>query len=58
MNEKTKLHLALIQIGNITSLLKGNQYESFLYNKLIGIQIELQRQLSLTNCSNSTTIQE
>ena len=58
MNEKTKLHLALIQVQNITSLLKDNQYESFFYNKLIGIQVEIQRQLSLTNLTQSTTIKE
>lgn len=47
MNEQTKLSLALLQIENLTSLLKGNEYEKFLYSHLISIQIELQRQLSL-----------
>ena len=47
MNEQTKLSLALLQIESLTSLLKGNEYEKFLYSHLISIQIELQRQLSL-----------
>jgi len=48
VTEEAKLHLALMQVNNLTNLLKGNQYESFLYGKLIGISVELQRQLSLT----------
>jgi hypothetical protein len=47
MNSRTKLILALSQIESLTSLLKGNEYEKFLYSHLISIQIELQRQLSL-----------
>jgi len=59
MNEEAKLHLALMQIENLTSLLKGNQYESFLYSKLIGIQVELRRQLSnLTRTNLSSKIKE
>lgn len=46
MKEKTKLLLALQQIDNLSKLLEGNQYQQFLYSKLIGIQVELQRQLS------------
>jgi hypothetical protein len=46
MNEKTKLILALEQINNITELLKGNEYQSFLYGHLIQIQVEIKRQLS------------
>lgn len=45
MNEQTKLILALQQIDNLTKLLEGNEYEQFFYSKLIGIQVELQRQL-------------
>ena len=59
MNEEAKLHLALMQIENLTSLLKGNKYESFLYSKLIGIQVELRRQLSnLTRTNLSSKIKE
>ena len=47
MNDKTKLILALQQIDNLTKLLEGNEYQQFLSYKLIGIEVELQRQLSL-----------
>ena len=46
MNEQTKLILALLQVDNLTSLLKDNEYQQFFYSKLINIQVELKRQLS------------
>lgn len=46
MDEKTKLILARQQINNLVELLKGNEYEKFFYSKLIGIDVELTRQLS------------
>jgi len=46
MTEKTKLIFALMQIDNITSLLEGNEYQGFLYSKLLSARIELQRQLN------------
>ena len=59
MNNEAKLHLALMQTNNILSLLQGNQYESFMRNKLIGVQVELNRQLSLlTNSKNYHRIEE
>jgi len=59
MDERTKLHLALMQTSNILSLMEGNQYEQFMRNKLISLQVEMQRQLSnLTNTKKSSTIQE
>jgi len=59
MDERTKLHLALMQTNNILSLMEGNQYEQFMRNKLIGLQVEMQRQLSnLTKTKKSSTIQE
>jgi hypothetical protein len=59
MNEEAKLHLALMQTNNIMSLVKGNQYESFLNNKLIGVQVELNRQLSLlTNSKHYSKVEE
>jgi len=51
MNEKTKLHLALMQTNNILSLMQGNQYEQFMRNKLISLQVEMNRQLSLLTSS-------
>ena len=47
MDEKTKLHLALMQTNNILNLIQGNQYEQFMKNKLISLQVEMNRQLSL-----------
>ena len=51
MNEKTKLHLALMQTNNILNLIQGNQYEQFMKNKLIPLQVEMNRQLSLLTSS-------
>jgi len=51
MNEKTKLHLALMQTNNILNLIQGNQYEQFMKNKLISLQVEMNRQLSLLTSS-------
>lgn len=48
-----------MQTNNILSLMKSNQYESFMRNKLIGVQVELNRQLSLlTNSKNYHRIEE
>ena len=46
MTDQTKLILALMQIDNLTQLLKGNKYQQFLYSHLIQMQVELKRQLS------------
>jgi hypothetical protein len=46
MTDQTKLILAMIQIDNLTELLKDNEYQKFLYGHLISVKIELQRQLS------------
>jgi hypothetical protein len=56
MNDQTKLILALQQIDNLTSLLKGNEYQSFFYLHLISVQVELERQL--TNLTHSSKIKE
>jgi hypothetical protein len=56
MTEEAKIHLALIQIQNLITLTTGNQYEKFLHEKLIGVQIELTRQL--TNIQHSSKIKE
>jgi len=47
MTEEVKLHLALMQTNNILNLIQGNQYEQFMRNKLISLQVEMNRQLSL-----------
>jgi hypothetical protein len=56
MNEKTKLILALQQIENIISLIKGNEYQQFLDSHLLPVRYELQRQL--TNQTISIKITE
>jgi predicted RNA-binding protein with EMAP domain len=56
MNDQIKLVLALSQIDSLTSLLEGNEYQSFLYSHLIQIQVELNRQL--TNLTYSIKIKE
>ena len=56
MNDQTKLILALMQIENLTSLIKDNEYQKFLYSHLISVQVELQRQL--TNLTHSSKIKE
>jgi hypothetical protein len=56
MNQTTKIILALQQIDNLTKLIDGNEYQQFLYGKLISIQVELQRQL--TNLCRTDNIKE
>lgn len=51
MNKKTKIILALNQIENLTSLVEDLDYKEYLYNKLVMLQVELNRQLSL--CTSS-----
>ena len=46
MNNKTKLVLALMQVENISSLMEGNEWQQFINSKLIGLKVELERQLS------------
>jgi len=59
MTEEVKLHLALIQVNNVLSLIQGNQYESFMKNKIIPLQVEMNRQLSLlTNAKQQSKIKE
>jgi hypothetical protein len=49
MDEKTKFILALLQIDNITNLMKENEYEHFMVSHLMPLKIEIQRQLSNLN---------
>jgi len=59
VTEEVKLHLALMQTNNILSLIQGNQYEQFMKGKLVGLQVELNRQLSLlTNAKQQSKIKE
>jgi len=53
------LSIALAQVENLTLLLEDNEYKTFLYNHLIPIKYELQRQLNnLTNTSPYSKIDE
>ena len=47
MDDKTKLILALLQINNLTEPLARNEWETYLYSRLISFKVELERQLSL-----------
>ncbi len=49
MDEKTKFILALMQIDNITNLMKENEYEHFMVSHLIPLEVEIKRQLSNLN---------
>jgi hypothetical protein len=49
MDEKTKFILALMQIENITNLMKENEYEHFMVSHLIPLEVEIKRQLSNLN---------
>ncbi len=49
MDEKTKFILALLQIENISNLMKDNEYEHFMVSHLMPLKIEIQRQLSNLN---------
>ena len=46
MDTITKLILALQQIDNVVELTSDNEYKNFLYNNLISIKVELERQLT------------
>jgi predicted RNA-binding protein with EMAP domain len=56
MKDEVKLILALQQINNLTDLLQGNEYRTFLYGHLISIKCELERQL--TNIQYTDKIKE
>ena len=58
MNQKERIILAQMQIDNLLNLTKELQYQGFLTSHLLPVKYELQRQISLTKSSNSTTIEE
>jgi hypothetical protein len=49
MDDKTKFILALMQIENISNLMKDNQYEGYMVSHLIPMKVEIERQLSNLN---------
>jgi hypothetical protein len=46
MKEELKLILALNHIEDVTELLEGNEYQKFIYDRLISVKVELERQLT------------
>jgi hypothetical protein len=49
MDEKTKFILALMQIENISNLMKDNEYEHFMVSHLVPLEVEIKRQLTNLN---------
>ena len=47
MNKEIKLTLALIQVENISNLVRENNYEAFFTSHLLPIKFEIERQLVL-----------
>ena len=54
--EQEKLNIALNQMENLITLLKGNEWEQYILTKLIVVKCELKRQL--TNLVHSSKIKE
>ena len=55
MSEETKLILALMQVENLVSLTRENEWKSYLYGHLSSIKYELERQLTNLNHSSKIT---
>ena len=51
LTEETKLMSALLQLDNIVKLTDGNEWQDYIYNKLIVLKCELERQY--TNLTGS-----
>lgn len=49
MNNKTKLILSLMQVENISNLMKDNEWEQFMVSHLIPLKCEMERQLTNLN---------
>ena len=57
--QETKLILAMAQVENLVNILEDNEYKTFLYNHLIPVKYELQRQLhNLTNPPQYLKVEE
>ena len=44
LTEETRLMSALLQLDNIVQLTEGNEWQDYIYNKLITLKCELERQ--------------
>lgn len=49
MTDVEKMILALQQVENIASIVRGNIYEGFFSSHLLPIKFELERQIALKN---------
>lgn len=59
MTEQQRITRALSQVDDLTTLLENNEWKNFLYQHIIPLKYELQRQQCLlTNQTNSTNIEE
>jgi hypothetical protein len=54
MTSKTNLIFALMQIENISNLVRENNYEAFFTSHLLPIKFELERQIALQNNGKKT----
>jgi len=54
MTSKSNLILALMQVENISNLVRENNYEGFFSSHLLPIKFELERQLALQNNGKET----
>jgi len=52
MDQKSKLILALIQVENISNLMRENVYEGFMTSHLLPLKYEFERQLVLLTNKN------
>ena len=55
MTSKPNLILALMQIENISNLIRENNYEAFFCSHLLPIKYELERQLTLLKSNEHKT---
>lgn len=46
MDKKERILMSIQQIHNVTKLIDDIDYRSYMYNKLIMVQVELERQLT------------
>ena len=44
MTNQEKVELALVKISELTDLLDGNEYQTYIFSKLLTVQYELLRQ--------------
>jgi len=52
-DKSDKLVLALRQLDSISSLVRGNEYESYLMQRVISMKVELQRQYNVLHNINA-----